>query len=155
LKVGETNKVSAAVADLRAEVAELDRLVASRTDEELDRPTPFQGWRAKDVLGHLTFVDRLALLAVSDPAACAAQVKAMGEGTKADGDTSEAGVFRRLLAHETRTLGISSGQALLAAWREASAALARALEGEDADRQLEWFGRPMKLGTPLSALQMA
>jgi uncharacterized protein (TIGR03084 family) len=78
----------------------------------------------------------------------------MGDGTKPDGDASEAGVFRRLLAHETQTLALDSGRERLTAWREASAALTQALEGQDPGRQLEWFGRPMKLGTLVSARQM-
>jgi len=147
--------VAAALADLRAEVAELDRLVADRTEAELAAATPFYGWRAQDVLAHLTFIDSLALLAATDPAACAAAVAAMGEGTRApEKDHDQDARFGRLLAYELSQLGPADGHVRLARWREGFTRLAAALEGEDGALPLQWFGRPMKLATLISARQM-
>src|SRR5215210_1434051 len=94
-------RVEPLVRDLREEMAALGALVGGRSDAELARVTPFQGWRARDVITHLAFVDRLARIAVTDAGAYAAELGAMSQGTAPPpgDDGSARGVFDRLNAY--------------------------------------------------------
>ena len=57
------------LADLEAESAELDELVAHLDAAGWATPTPAPGWTIAHQLGHLAWTDDLALRAVTDPAA--------------------------------------------------------------------------------------
>jgi uncharacterized protein (TIGR03084 family) len=61
------------IADLEAETAELDRVLATIDDDGWLRETPAPGWRIHDQITHLAFFDRAARLAASDPAAFCAE----------------------------------------------------------------------------------
>ncbi|MDB5445545.1 MAG: wyosine base formation protein [Phenylobacterium sp.] len=156
MTVAQAGDLAPALADLREEVSALRRLVAGRSDAELARPTPFYGWRAQDVITHLTFVDRLARLAVTDPDRCAEAVAAMARGTAPrPGDAAGSqGSFDRLTAYAQQAIGTRPGSELVRLWLDGAEALAQAFEGEDGGRNLTWFGRPMKLATLIGARQM-
>lgn len=53
-------------ADLRAECAELDHLVSGLDDASWGRPTPAERWTIAGQIAHLSFIFRLAGLAVTD-----------------------------------------------------------------------------------------
>jgi uncharacterized protein (TIGR03084 family) len=53
-------------ADLAAEHAELDSLVAGLADADWSRETPSPGWHVRDQISHLWFFDQRALLALTD-----------------------------------------------------------------------------------------
>ncbi len=53
--------------DLIAEQESLDAMVAALTDEQWALATPSPRWAVSDQIGHLTFFDRSAALAITDP----------------------------------------------------------------------------------------
>ncbi|MCX6542084.1 MAG: maleylpyruvate isomerase N-terminal domain-containing protein, partial [Actinobacteria bacterium] len=54
--------------DLLDEQQALDTLVAALTPEQWSAVTPSPGWNVTDQLGHLTYFDGAAALAVTNPA---------------------------------------------------------------------------------------
>ncbi len=119
--------------DLRAEMADLDAVVAGADD--LDRATPAEGWSIRDTVGHLAFFDGEALVAVTDADAFNAT---LGE-LVADAD----GFMERAVA---RMRALSAAD-LLASWRDNRERLVAALTGVDPGVKLPWYGPPMN---PLS-----
>jgi uncharacterized protein (TIGR03084 family) len=119
--------ISAILADLRAEHADLDTLVAGA---DLDRPTPAEGWTVGDTVGHLWFFDREATTALTDPDAF---TKSVGQAL-----TEPASFMHRTL-DEPRQLGTRLPQV----WRETRAALLDALTAADPSGKVPWYGPPM------------
>ena len=54
-------------ADLAAEQAALDALVADLTPARWATPTPSDGWAVRDQIAHLAYFDEAAALAIADP----------------------------------------------------------------------------------------
>jgi uncharacterized protein (TIGR03084 family) len=119
--------ISEILADLRAEHADLDALVATA---DLDRATPAEGWTVGDTVGHLWFFDREATTALTDPDAFRGSV----EHALTDPD---AFVARTL--DEPRSLGAR----LPEVWRETRGALLAALGRADPAAKVPWYGPPM------------
>ena len=71
--------------DLIAEQEALDLVVRDLTAEQFALPTPSPRWTVADQLSHLTYFDRNAALAITDPAAFPATVHALIEAA-AGGD---------------------------------------------------------------------
>ena len=67
-------------ADLLAEQADLDAVVAELSDEEWALPTPSPGWTVADQIGHLMYFDGTAATAITDPEAFTATVVRLMEG---------------------------------------------------------------------------
>ena len=67
-------------ADLLAEQADLDAVVADLSDQEWARPTPSPGWTVADQIGHLMYFDGTAATAITDPEAFTATVVRLMEG---------------------------------------------------------------------------
>jgi uncharacterized protein (TIGR03083 family) len=61
------------LADLAAEGDDVDQLVAGIDAETWQTPTPAPGWTIAHQVGHLESTDRIAALAVTDPARFAAR----------------------------------------------------------------------------------
>jgi uncharacterized protein (TIGR03084 family) len=61
-------------ADLRAEQAALDAIVAELSDDQWRLATPSPGWTVADQIGHLTYFDAAAATAVTDPDAFTASI---------------------------------------------------------------------------------
>src|SRR3954470_17007228 len=59
--------MSSLCADLAAEHAALDDLVAELDEDGWDTATPAEGWTVRDQIGHLTFFDERAIVAATDP----------------------------------------------------------------------------------------
>jgi len=55
--------------DLRAEGADFHTFLGRLKPEDWDRPTPFKGWTANDVVQHLHMGDWMAVLSMTDEAA--------------------------------------------------------------------------------------
>ena len=66
--------VAAVTADLIAEQDDVDTVVAPLTDDAWALATPSPGWSVADQIGHLTYFDRTAALAIVnewvDPPLC-------------------------------------------------------------------------------------
>jgi uncharacterized protein (TIGR03084 family) len=121
--------VAALVRDLGAEQGELDRIVAPLTDEQWRRPTPSPGWSVADQVGHLTYFDGAAALAITDPEA----FRASAQDLVVDPTRIEEITLHRHLAPAE----------LLARWRENRAGLAAASAALDEDARIEWYGPSM------------
>lgn len=117
--------------DLRAEMTDLDRIVAAADD--LQRPTPAEGWTIHDTVGHLAFFDRESVLAITDPEAFTAKVAAMDPATFMDDAVAE--------------MRARSAAELLELWRAGRDRELAALGGADPKARLPWYGPPMN---PLS-----
>jgi uncharacterized protein (TIGR03084 family) len=134
--------LSELVGDVRAEQEALDAVVAGLPDEQWRTPTPSPGWTVADQIGHLTYFDGAASLAITEPDAFTVSVQelvaAMGDGT-ADDITLQ----RHLAPGE-----------LLEEWRTNRRRLLDAAAGlTDGDR-VPWYGPSMGAKSFLTARLM-
>jgi uncharacterized protein (TIGR03084 family) len=122
--------------DLHAEHEALDAVVAPLHDDAWDRPTPAEGWRVRDQIGHLAYFDGTGRQAAVDP-----------DGFVADRDRAVADMDA--FTADAERLGRElTGFMLLAAWRTARAAMLDALADlaeTDESVRLPWYGPPMSL----------
>ena len=137
--------VTEVLADLRAEQQALDDIVAGLDADQWQLPTPSPGWTVADQIGHLTYFDRNAALAVTDPDAFQDAMHALlGSG---GGDTSA----------DDMTLGpyrAMSPDELLAAWRSGREELAAAAATLENDTRIAWYGPSMGSKSFLTARLM-
>ncbi|MEU6991521.1 TIGR03084 family metal-binding protein [Streptomyces sp. NPDC046465] len=128
--------------DLRSESAELDRLVAELSGERWSLATPAPGWTVAHQIAHLTWTDRAALLAATDPDAFAVEVE---KAAAAPGSFVDEG------AAEGATLPPAE---LLARWRTGRDALWQVLREAPAGTRLPWYGPPMAVPSMATARLM-
>ena len=132
--------------DLLDEQQALDTLVAALTPEQWSAVTPSPGWNVTDQLGHLTYFDGAAALAVTDPAEFRTSVDALltQAGNSSDGgDDFTLGAFRAL---------DPSGK--LAAWRTNRQLLADAAATLEETTRVAWYGPSMGAKSFLTARLM-
>jgi uncharacterized protein (TIGR03084 family) len=136
--------VSEVLADLLAEQQSLDDIVAGLSPEQWQLPTPSPGWTVADQIGHLTYFDRNAALAITDPAAFQDAMHALlGSGADGSGDDMTLGPYRAM-----------SPDALLAAWRAGRQTLAAAAATLENDTRIAWYGPSMGSKSFLTARLM-
>ena len=131
--------------DLIDEQRALDAVVAELDPVDWQRPTPSPRWTVADQIGHLTYFDKAAALAIEDP----------------DGFATHRDEFLGLLVDEAgvdaatldsfRQLD-SSDQ--LDAWRSARSALQAAAGSLEDDDRIEWYGPSMGAKSFLTARLM-
>jgi uncharacterized protein (TIGR03084 family) len=127
-------------ADLRAEQDALDAVVAGLTGDQWHLPTPAAGWTVADQIGHLTYFDGAAAMAVTDPEAFAASI---GDLVAAPDGGAALTLHRHLAPAE-----------LLATWRAGRERLAEvAATLQDGDR-IAWYGPSMGAKSFLTARLM-
>lgn len=137
--------VSNVLDDLVAEQQALDVVVAELTDEQFATPTPSPRWTVTDQLGHLTYFDTSAALAIEDPAAFAAHKAELS------------GSFTDDLALDEATLGKfreRTPAAQLLTWRSARLDLESAARQLADDSRVEWYGPSMGSKSFLTARLM-
>jgi uncharacterized protein (TIGR03084 family) len=138
--------VSTVRADLIAEQAALDAVVAGLEPDGWTRPTPSPRWTVAEQIGHLSYFDRSAALAIVDVPAFEAmrdQLFATFEGGDAAADA--------LTLEPARTLG---AEGLLGHWRSGRRMLAGASAGLGDDDRVEWYGPSMGSKSFLTARLM-
>lgn len=137
--------VSQLVDDLLAEQAALDAVVAAIEPDAWQLPTPSPRWSVADQIGHLTYFDRTAALAIVDtPAFVDHRSGAFHRYADAlDGDALTLGEFRTLAAAEQ-----------LAEWRAARAELEAAARTLADDQRVEWYGPSMSAKSFVTARLM-
>jgi uncharacterized protein (TIGR03084 family) len=118
-------------ADLAAEHADLDGLVAPLDDAGWDTPTPAEGWSVRDQISHLAFFDEAGRTAITDPDAFTARL----EEVFADPE----GFMDKAVV---RGRGMAPGE-VLQWWRSERAALLDAAEALSPAARLPWYGPPM------------
>jgi uncharacterized protein (TIGR03084 family) len=129
-------------ADLAAEHADLDRLVATLDDADWDRETPAVGWAVRDQISHLAYFDDAATLALRDPEAFVPISRAVTEATEAGEDP--------MREHLVRGRSLQPAE-LLWWWRDARRKLLEAASLTDPAARIPWFGPPMGARSFLSA----
>ncbi len=132
--------IAVVAADLRREQEALDALAADLTDEQWATATPSPGWTVADQIGHLTYFDGTAALAIDGAAAFERSL----EELVAAGDGRESMTL-------LRDLGPTE---LLAAWRTNRGLLhERAARLAVGDR-VPWYGPSMGAASFLTARLM-
>jgi uncharacterized protein (TIGR03084 family) len=134
--------VAGVLADLQAESAELDALVAGRPDADWQRATPAAGWTIAHQIAHLAWTDDVSVLAVTDADGFAAALQ------RAASDP---------LGHVDRIAGLGAQRPpdeLLGGWRAGRTTLAAALAAVPAGVKLPWFGPPMSATSMATARLM-
>jgi uncharacterized protein (TIGR03084 family) len=134
--------VGALVADLAAESAGLDDLVASLPADAWQAVTPSPGWTIAHQIAHLGWTDGIALLAATDPDAFAAAIDALAHAAASAVDDAAAIAAAR-----------PPGE-LLAWWRDGRARLAGVLAEFPAGAKMPWFGPPMGAASMATARLM-
>ena len=130
--------------DLAAEQEALDGLVSGLDKKGWLIPTPSVGWNIADQISHLAYFDDRAAQAVSDPDGFAAEVAALMASEDPWG-----------LEDQIMASGRAMPSAeLLAWWRRARAGLQTAMRGVEPDRQVPWYGPPMKAHSSAQARLM-
>ncbi len=121
-------------------------VVAPLGDDQWALATPSEGWTVAHQVAHLTYFDRTATLAITDPVAFGAardELFTAAMTSAEDLDRVTIGALVTLAPAE-----------LLAAWRAGRAALAEAARGlADGDR-VEWYGPSMGARSFLTARLM-
>jgi uncharacterized protein (TIGR03084 family) len=130
-------ELNAVVADLAAEGAALDVLVADLPEDRWCTDTAAAGWTIAHQIGHLAWTDRAALLSVTDPDGFAESLAAAWLNPTGFVDEAAEVESQRPVPE------------LLADWRAGRAALVDALLALPAGTKLPWYGPPM------SAMSMA
>ena len=131
--------------DLAAEQDALDAIVAGLSREQWLTPTPSPGWTVADQVGHLTYFDSAATLAMTDPDAF------QGHRRELLATFGDAG------AAEDMTLGAYRAMApdeLLATWRRGRLELTTAAASVAPDTRIEWYGPSMSKRSFLTARLM-
>jgi len=137
--------VAVVTADLIAEQDALDAVVAPLPDDVWARATPSPGWSVADQIGHLTYFDRTATLAIVDPGAF------IEHRDQLIASFADAAAVEDLTLGEFRAM---EPVELLAAWRAGRSALAEAATPLTDDRRIEWYGPSMSSKSFLTARLM-
>lgn len=131
--------------DLVAEQRALDAVVADLDPAQWALPTPSPRWSIADQIGHLTYFDTTATLAIVDPPAFVTHrgelVASFADDLAVDGATL--GAFRRLAPAEQ-----------LAEWRRHRDELEAAGRTLADDARVEWYGPSMGAKSFLTARLM-
>jgi len=131
--------------DLGAEADEFQLLLNTLGDGDWGRPTPFLGWTPWDVIAHLHYFDRVAVLALTDVGAFAAKAKQLIAAATAGVSGAE---------YTRRELGALSAPELLQQWHASCYEMAEQLGSADPKRRLPWFGPDMGVRMFTTARQM-
>jgi len=137
--------VSDVLDDLLAEQQALDDIVAGLPNEAWGLATPSPGWTVADQIGHLTYFDRTAALAIDDPTAFQDSMTALLQSgaSNASADDVTLAQYRAMAPEE-----------LLSAWRANRAALAAAGATLADDTRVAWYGPSMGSKSFLTARLM-
>ncbi len=132
-------------ADLAAEQDALDVVVSALSNEQWHAATPSPGWTVADQIGHLTYFDGTATMAMADPDAFDTHRRQL---LKSFGD---AGAVEAATLSVYRTM---KPELLLATWRDGRARLAEAAAVVPAAARIEWYGPSMSKRSFLTARLM-
>jgi uncharacterized protein (TIGR03084 family) len=132
-------------ADLAAEQDALDAVVAGLSAEQWRTPTPSPGWTVADQIGHLTYFDATATLAMADPYTFMAHRRQLVKSF------SDPGAFEAATLVAYRAM---KPDVLLATWRQGRTQLGAAAAAIPSDARIEWYGPSMSKRSFLAARLM-
>jgi uncharacterized protein (TIGR03084 family) len=139
-----TNALEELRFDLVAEQEALDAVVANINNDEWQLLTPSPGWTVADQIGHLTFFDRSATIAIVDAPKFQDDLSALIEAATNDSlDNVTLRGYRALTSSD-----------LLEAWREGRRTLQDAASTLSDDVRLPWYGPSMRAKSFLTARLM-
>jgi uncharacterized protein (TIGR03084 family) len=116
------------LADLTAESSEVDGLVADLPTADWSRPTPSAGWTIAHQIGHLTWTDDAAHLAITDPETFVARLP----------DAVTDGYVDRGAEDSIRAPAVMLGR-----WRAGRDRLRDDLAGAPSGSRIMWYGTTM------------
>jgi uncharacterized protein (TIGR03084 family) len=140
--VEEDEPVKGIVDDLLAEQNALDAIVGHMDGPSWCEQTPAAGWDVSDQIGHLTFFDERATMAITDRQAF--------ESELADAAPDLDTYMQEHLVASRR----SSASELLTSWRDARSALIAALGTVGPSDRVPWYGPDMSARSFASARLM-
>ncbi|MET9862954.1 TIGR03084 family metal-binding protein [Streptomyces smyrnaeus] len=132
------------LAELRAESAEVERLVVDLPPAAWAAPTPAAGWTVAHQIAHLAWTDERALLAATDAEAFRRETEAYAARPEAAGFVDDGAEAGARLPH---------GE-LLERWRAGREALQGALAGLAPGVRLPWYGTSMSAASMATARLM-
>jgi uncharacterized protein (TIGR03084 family) len=132
-----------AIADLRAEHADLDGILVGLDEAGWDLPTPSAPWTIRDQVAHLAYFDEKAALAARDPD---------GFRTHLEADLDD-GMDAIVARHLATGRGMAPAE-VLDWWRAARETCAEALAAVDPDLRIPWYGPPMRASSSVVARLM-
>jgi uncharacterized protein (TIGR03084 family) len=138
--------VGSVIADLEAEHAALDAVVAHLAEESWRTGTPAAGWTVSDQIAHLTYFDGTATEAMTDPGQFQTSFEALLESAERGAD-----------GMDEFTLGWAydlPGPELLEVWRAGRGKMLAAAEGLAEDSRVPWYGPSMGAKSFLTARLM-
>jgi uncharacterized protein (TIGR03084 family) len=130
------------IADLHAESASLDAIVADLPARDWATPTPAAGWTVAHQIGHLCWTDMVATIAVTDPDAFGSVLTDAWSNPLGFVD-AEAEAMARCRPAE-----------ILREWRRWRPGLTDALAAVPAGAVIAWFGPPMSAASMATARLM-
>lgn len=139
-----TNALDELRSDLAAEQEALDAVVANISNDRWQLSTPSPGWTVADQIGHLTFFDRSATIAIVDAPQFQEDLSSLIDAASNDSldDVTLRG-YRALTSSD-----------LLEAWREGRRTLQDAALTLSDDVRLPWYGPSMSAKSFLTARLM-
>ena len=138
--------VADVLTDLVAEQDVLDAVVAQLSDDQWALPTPSPRWSVADQIGHLTYFDNNAALAITDAEAFKLTVADLLDASARGDDATDDFTFGPV----RRT----SPSEILGMWREGRAALSAAAASLTNGTRIEWYGPSMGAKSFLTARLM-
>jgi uncharacterized protein (TIGR03084 family) len=131
--------MTALCADLDAETAVLDALLAPLAPADWERPTPAEGWAIRDQVSHLAWFDESALTALTDPDRFREEL--------AEAIADPDGITERI----TKRYRDRSAVELLAWFRDARTRLTTTFRVADPSTRVPWYGPDMAAASSLTA----
>lgn len=148
-QAGDVVDMTLLIADLDAEGADLEAVVAALDPAEWGRETPAPGWTIADQIGHLAWTDDVSLDAIGqalgDSAASARMAERMAL-LMAQGEN-----YVDLGAAQWAALPVET---LLERWSTGRRALTEALANVPRGVKIPWFGPPMSAASMVAARLM-
>jgi uncharacterized protein (TIGR03084 family) len=127
------------LADLAAEGARLDALVADLHSADWHLPTPARGWDVATQIAHLAWTDEAARAAATD--------KGRWDSLVVEALADPAHTVDRAAL----TGGVAAPSVILARWRTARSRLAETLRVHPAGQRIPWYGPPMSVASMATA----
>jgi uncharacterized protein (TIGR03084 family) len=129
------------LADLNAESADLDRIVAGQPADRWGLDTPAEGWTVAHQIAHLAWTDDVSRLAITD----ADEFIRRASDILTNPDS---------YVDDGLTEFLDEPSAMLSRWRDGRAALAGALEALPEKTKIPWYGTAMSPASMATARLM-
>jgi uncharacterized protein (TIGR03084 family) len=130
------------LADLAAEGAELDAMVAGLAPADWGRDTPAAGWTIAHQIAHLAWTEERMVLAITDPPAFLGEIQGLTGSPESYVDEGAAEGAKR------------PPEELLAQWRGTRQAVQDALLSVPEGARVVWYGPPMQAPSLATARMM-